>query len=763
MSKNKIKYLVYLITSVALIQLGTLVYAADGVKIMDENLETTDIEKDIIDEVDENIEVVIVTASRRTEALQDVPASVIAVDPIEFVNLGLNSIDEVIDYTPGFNIFRDNGHRGLGSITARGVGQQGSTAVTAIYLDDVPMTSNSGFANGGGLFFDGLLGDVERIELIKGPQGTLFGATAIAGAVRYISRKPELVDARGSITADLSAINDGGINKLYRGFYSFPLIEDKLGITLSGFSASDAGFVDQVDAETGEIIRKNANDSDNRGFSADLFYNATDNLSFRFKGLQQKTTFGLGSAVRFKDLNKKELYGKLKSDDAFGDLAIENKMVSASMAYEFNSSTLDITTSKVKYESISNSDFSSIFADFIDSIDGLPQGSTTSTPFVGFLDSDKTSTEIRLTSESNDKFEWVVGLYAANESTNNRQTLIGEPSGFVGLRAEFPSKYRERAVFGNFTYYFSPNFDVTAGMRYADTELALSLFAEGVFVAPADDTLETAKDKVQTYLFTARYRPSDDTSFYARIASGYRPASSSIPLQNPNTGAQITPSVVAEDTLWSYEVGVKGELVNGFFSYETGIWYVDWDNFQATVFAFGASSLNNAKNGITAYGFEGAFTLRPDNGFSLTTSLAYTNSTLNGNEPELFGLKGADVPSIPRWTISSIGRYDFQMSNNTDTWIGAGFRYTGTSPSAFTDDNELNETFNVDSDAILLFDLNAGIQWINIVLNLYINNLFNNDSYRNFSAFQVPGTTDVDFTGVPVTPRTIGASLTYLF
>ncbi|MBL4803159.1 MAG: TonB-dependent receptor plug domain-containing protein, partial [Emcibacter sp.] len=158
---------------------------------------------------------IIVTASRRAQALQDVPASITTVNPVEFTNSGLTSIGDIIEYTPGFNINRGNGQRGRGSITARGVGQQGATAVVAVYVDDIPMTSNSGFADGGAMFFDGLLGDIERVELIKGPQGTLFGATAIGGAIRYITKKPALSEMRGGGSVNLSDTKRGGFNQIY--------------------------------------------------------------------------------------------------------------------------------------------------------------------------------------------------------------------------------------------------------------------------------------------------------------------------------------------------------------------------------------------------------------------------------------------------------------------------------------------------------------------------------------------------------------------
>ena len=167
---NKIKYIT---RSIRLAVYGAVVVSAGA---MAQQAEAVTAEQDA-----DEIEVIQVTSSRRVQQIQDVPAAVVAVNPEEYLQRGLVSLADVVASAPGFSFSSDTGQPGRGAISARGVSQQNDSAVTAIYLDDVPMTSNTGFAAGGRLFFDGLLGDVARVELIKGPQGTLFGATAIAG------------------------------------------------------------------------------------------------------------------------------------------------------------------------------------------------------------------------------------------------------------------------------------------------------------------------------------------------------------------------------------------------------------------------------------------------------------------------------------------------------------------------------------------------------------------------------------------------------
>jgi len=746
---NKKKYFALAAISAAMMQISNVTYAAEEI---------------MVDEKDKDeIEVITVTSSRRIQAIQDVPASVVAIDPAVTLGSGLNNTAEMTDYVPGFHIMK-TGVRGSGSITARGVGQLGATTVTAVYIDDIPMTSNSGFAGGGNVFFDGLLGDVERIELIKGPQGTLFGATAIAGAVRYISREPALDESRGSITADFSSTKNGGVSKQYRGFVSVPLIEETLGLTLSGFSADDAGFVDQVDTETGNILIKDANDSENKGYSADLYYQTTDDLSFRIKWIEQDTVNGFGSNVRLASLEKKPMYGELKHDTTYADSEIENKVFSASMAYELSFASLDLTTSKIEYNYSEKSDDTASFAPYVDILTGQAMGTTTRVDGLTYVDSKKEATELRLTSKNNDKFEWIVGLYSADESTNNIQSSIAIPGDINVLNFSLPSEYQEVAAFGSLTYYLTSSFDLTAGMRYADTETGLNLNQSGLLLNESKEKLKTAKDKVQTYSFSARYRPSDDTSLYGSISSGYRPASSSFELIDPSTGELLSPGLVEQDTLWSYEVGAKGVLADNTISYDTALWYIDWKDFQSLVNANGLSSLGNAQGGVTAYGFEGSMSLNLDSGFSLTSSVAYASSTLDDDEPLFFGVKGAHMPRVPEWTFSTIARYDFELSNDMLAWLGAGIRYTQGSDSAFVNDSPYNESINLKGDDVLLVDLNAGIEWAeNVIVNIYVKNLLNNDSYFEYGAIRLPGTAEEFVEGAPVTPRVIGASVSYIF
>lgn len=717
---------------------------------------------------------VIVTASRREQSIKDVPLSITAIDPMKFTSAGLGSIDDVIAYTPGFSINKSNGQRGRGNITARGVGQQGTTPVVAMYLDDMPLTSNSGFADGSVVYFDGLLGgELERVELLRGPQGTLFGATAIGGAIRYITKKPALEEARGGLSIDFSDARGGGQNTTYSGNLSFPIINNRLGISIAGYSEDNGGLVDRIDSASGLILEEDADKSETYGYFGDIYYQASDKLDFRLKSLRQKGSFEGSSVVNIADLDKSPKYGALIGDKPASIQDTDQEYLGFTLNYEFDAATLTATSSRVEYNVGLVDDFTDLFGGFADLLIGRDAGTTTLVPISSPVSSEKTVQEIRLTSTETEGFEWIFGLYHAEESTSQRQLSIVQPGDITFFYSEFPSEFEESAAFGNITYYITPEFDVTAGLRLTESKLLLSRGAGGLLNGgagsgplPPLSPLPTAEADIQSYLFNARYRPNEDLSIYTRVATGYRPASGNIPIFDPFDGERLTQEIVDQDDLLSYEVGAKGSFSTdyGLISYDLALWYIDWENFQTRVTYMGVNSLGNAENGITAQGFEGGFVFNPGNGLTVELNMAYSDSTLNSNEPSLNGLKGQSVPRVPKWSASSRASYDFSLSGSIEGNMGAGLRYVEGSPSAFTDGDLGDSAVKVMSDSYTLMDINASFYLDSFSLDFYVTNLLNKEAFGNINATVVPGTTDqFSIDGSPITSRTIGAILSYDF
>lgn len=700
------------------------------------------------------LEEIIVTAGRREQSLQDVPAAVVAVSPDDYKFRGLQQIEDVLNYVPGIE-YTEGGAPGAGTIAARGVPQSSATPVFGIYVDDTPLTSNTNFANGAAILLDGLLLDVERVEVIKGPQGTLFGATSVGGLLRYISRDPALNDFRASFSADVNSVESGEWGETFSGKVSVPLIEDTLGVTVAAYYQHQAGFVDSVDPATGAVLFEDINGGEVVGYSGDLLFKPTDKLEVRLKYLKQENDSDFLSNVNLTGPDTEEgIFGDYASVDAPGPTDLDFEIYSGTLSYDFGSFSLTSTTSHSEYALSTIADFTAQFAGLTDLIAGNPPGTTTSVEFAGRSGSEKIVQEVRLTSNDNETFEWIAGFFYTNEDTFNIQDVNATPA-FDLLFANFPSEYTEYAGFANATYYFNKDFDVSGGIRISKNEISLDFNTSGPLAGESAIVGGVLEDTVDTYLFAARYRVNEDLSLYARVASGYRPAQANIPIIDPFTGEDIAPPVVEADQAWSYEVGVKGNAADGKVDFDLALWRISWDNFQSAVIANGVTTGGNAVGGITAYGFESVLTVRPTNNLSITGNLGYTSSTLDEDEPGIQGQEGENFPRLPKWKGSLQWNYVFDAWGDWSGNFGGGIRYIG----GFNTDFENSVTqLSVPVDGRTFADVNVGVSNGTVHFGLYATNLFDNRALVSRENSILGGSVPTP-TGVFERPRTFGANI----
>lgn len=701
-----------------------------------------------------HLEEIIVTAGRREQSLQDVPASVVSISPEDFTLKGLQQIRDVLSYLPGIQ-YNDVGSPGRGTISARGVPQSSATPVFGIYVDDTPLTSNTNFSNGANTFLDGLLLDIERIEIIKGPQGTLFGATSVGGLLRYISRDPALEEFRASFSADTSVVKGGEWGHTFSGRVSAPIIKNKLGITVAAYYQEQPGYVDFVDGATGALQEEDVNGGESEGYSADLLFTPTEELEIRLKYLRQENSAQSQSNVNLASENSTDgLFGDYDSIAALGPINLDFEIYSGTLNYDFGGFTFTSTTSHTEYENATITDLTAAFAGLTDLLSGSPPGTTTAVDFIASSGAKKIVQEFRLTSADSDTFEWIVGGYYTNEDTSNIQDVQTTPA-FNLLFADFPSEYTEYAAFGNFTYYFSDKFDISGGIRISDTDLVLNTLITGVLAGATDITSAPIKDTVDTYLMAARYRVHDDLSLYARVASGYRPAQPNIPVIDPFTGDDVAPALVESDKAWSYEIGAKGKSADGMIDFDVAVWRITWANYQAAVVLNGVSTGGNAEDGLTAYGFESVINIRPADNLTITGNLGYTSSTVNSDEPGIGAVEGEFLPNLPDWQGSIQWNYAFDVSGEWTGHFGGGVRYTAGSASALSG---ATSVLNVPIESRTFADLNLTVSNGAVHVGLYATNLFDSRALLTRTDNFLGGAV-TNSTGIFERPRTIGANV----
>lgn len=700
-----------------------------------------------------------VTASRREESLQDVAVAVSSIDTDEYIDAGLTSLTDILPFVPGVSV-TNNGRPFFNNVYMRGINAQLSAGVTS-YIDEIPFGSSTVYTSPTPL--DGTLLDLATLDVMRGPQGTLYGASSIGGILKFNTREPSLRMGSGSVSANLSSTKRGGFNQLYRANVNGPLVEGTLGGSLTIFKEDSGGYVDNV-----AIGKDDWDDYEYYGGSGSLRWAVTDRLEVTLQGLYQKATQNGTSLVQANYARDLPIEGFGAAEPIFGRYATgaadlnpseyEAQLAGLTIDYDTGFGELTSVTSIQEMSFVQEQDVTDPFASFADLF--FPETAPhTSAVLVGDLGFDKFTQELRLTSESNQTFEWIVGTFYTKEDGFNIQDLVITPDAPLYF-ANFPSTYEEISAFATGTWYFTPNFDASLGLRYSDYSNDVELATVGPLLGPLP--FSEIDDKVGNFLFNLRYRPSENMSLYTRVASGYRPGGANFLLLDPATGDPLSEPSFQPDDLISYEAGIKGSTADGRFNYELAGYYIDWQDYQIGVVRAGVQVVGNASKAVSR-GIEASLGMAVTDALTLTGSLSYVNAELAADEPALGGADGDQLPGTPEWQAVLDANYAFNIGDRP-AYVGASYRYKGEMPVGFEGFTDASETeFPPSSprvwiDDYHLVDLRAGMTFRDFDVSLYITNLFDEWAWTDFnSSFAtIP-------TGAPTQPRTVGGVVRWNF
>ncbi|RFF26275.1 MULTISPECIES: TonB-dependent receptor [unclassified Wenzhouxiangella] len=704
-------------------------------------------------------DVIVVTASRREEALQDVAMAVSTIDTDERIDAGFAGLTDILTFVPGVST-TNSGRPYLNNVYMRGINAQLSAGVSS-YVDDIPFGSSTVYTQPTPL--DGTLLDLGTLDVMKGPQGTLYGASAMGGILKFNTRAPSLNAGSGSVSTNLSNTEGGGFNQLYRANLNGPLVQDTLGGSLTVFREDTSGYVDNV-----TIGEDNWDDYEYYGGSGSLLWEVTDRLEVKLQGLHQSATQDGTSLVQANYARDLPVPGfgaaePIHGEYETGQAAINPSEYEASLGgltvnYDLGLGELTSVTSYQEMFFKQEADVTESFASFADQFfpDTAPHSSAV---LVGDLGFDKWTQELRLTSDSNESFEWIVGTFYTEEEGFNIQDLVITPD--VPLYfANFPSNYEELSAFATGTWYFTPQLDASLGLRYTDYSNDVELNTVGPLLAPLP--LSEIEDDVTNFLFNLRYRPAENMSFYTRVASGFRPGGANFLLLNPETGEPLSNPFFEPDDLVSYEAGVKGSSADGRFTYDLAGYYIDWQDYQIGVVRNGTQVVGNAEKAVSR-GLEATLGMAVTDALTLTGSLSYVNAELAADEPDLGGADGDQLPSTPEWQAVLDANYSFRLGERP-AYVGASYRYKGEMPVGFDGYTDASGTEfppsspRVDIDDYHLVDLRAGVALRNFDISLYVNNVFDEWAWTAFS----PSFATIP-TGAPTQPRTYGAMVRWHF
>ena len=653
---------------------------------------------------------VVVTANKREERLLDVAASVSAVQGAALQERELLQIEDLAGRVPGLSI-QPSSNR-ANRIILRGLNAGGNGATVASVVDEAPISYSSGTGPGGINIANFDTYDLARIEVLRGPQGTLYGATAEGGLVKYVTNAPALTKTSGEVQGVVSGIDGGGVGHSERGFVNLPLSEGVAAIRLSGFYEDIPGYIDAP--RRGE---EDANDGWRAGGRAQLLWRPNAQWSFRLLGAWQEQHYSDDGLINVKGANANP---SAPPPDQLEPVApgayVRNTVIPGSSR---NFTQLYSFTAEWKpgfINVLAATSYGEVNSRFqVDATDsnagpGTPYGLVLG-QFVYMQPVDlrigqtnnlsKFNQEVRVSSVPGLKLGAVGldlqgGVYYTHEDTVFNQSYdVLQASSFLpittppGGAAALPASYEEVSVFGDAKLTFSRYFSVEGGLRQAfnwqDFRVSTSSGLITGFGDVVNPTAHSSEDKL-TWSVAPQVKLGD-VQVYARIATGYRPGGPKPPVPLPPAGYN---PVYRSDTTTNYEVGFKGRALDGVLTFDVAGFYIDWKDIQISTLVASGTGVSfrvpdNAGD-ARSQGVEWTFTAEPVRGLTLSDAGSYVDAELTSDAPSLGARDGDPLPYVPRWSNTLDVDYRFPAGHDTVMTVGGGWSYIGNRRSNFSGD-----------------------------------------------------------------------------
>lgn len=694
---------------------------------------------------------IVVTAQKRSERLQDIPLSVSAVTEQSLKNQGITQFTDLVSREPGLHLSEDNTQS---TFTIRGISSSTSadttSATAGIYIDDFPLYDTwFRFASP-----DIHLFDVERVEVLRGPQGTLYGATSLSGSVRIITNKPDLDSFGASFEGTGSSTDGGKGNYEANGMVNIPLIDGKLGLRAVAYARGEGGYVDNL------FRGSNVNGAQSYGGRLFLDGHPSDDWNILWSVFiqhdvhddQDGTYYYPPPGSSNTDFNS-VLPTRVQSDLFVSTLAIDKKL---------GADDLNVTAT-VGYDQSQNVG------------DGTPistaLGFPIATPFAQPSHAHNDTLEARYTSDASQGLRYIVGFYY-----NTRYRTLQQDAAQPALAPVFGTgsiydviaaqRSTEVALYGEGTWAFAPKWEATLGLRIFNNDYKFNGTVSGLLnsvVAPLVPSITDVSNNntSATPRISLSFKPDHDLNLYATVSEGYR-----FGLTNYNSGANGgIPLTYKPDTLWNFELGAKSTFLDGHASLNTALYYELWHDMQISFRnSNGQVYITNAGN-ARSYGLENELVLRPSPAWELNATFTVAQASLTTDNPGIlqraasirgpaqYGVyAGMRLPGSEKISGAAGVQYNLpNMMGAGDAYIRLDDVYVGASYVDFTEVGSLKiGDYN-------LVNLRAGYKFHNYEVVVFSDNLFNSHGINN----AVP---DGDLTGLTdwayrVRPRTVGLTL----
>ncbi|MCC7274488.1 MAG: TonB-dependent receptor [Alphaproteobacteria bacterium] len=693
-------------------------------------------------------EEVVVTATRREAQVQDIPLSVSAYTGQALEARNVTSFQDLTKIDPTFAT--QNFGAAFNQYIIRGVASQIGQTV-GVYLDDAPILGGSLTEDGG----DGKPGlrlhDIQRVEILRGPQGTLFGSSSMSGTLRVIENRPDFKNVEGSWSASMST-TDGG-NNLYMGdvAVNLPVVKDKLAIRTVLWGESGGGFIDQ---ETANFDYKNANDVTTKGGRISIGAEVTP--EFHLLGMYTHQEIDV-DGVQSWALGQPDYVSNLRATEPYSD---DYDLGYVEATYDASFGTFLFAYSNTQQWVSRTADTSQTCNNF-----GIP-GACAITQAQNF---DADTLEGRFSSSFDGPFQVVVGAYYENSTVSNETTVKLANS----ANGEAPCVTYRECTDGNFSrsivfstvdnidveqyalyaqgdYEITSQLTATVGIRYYSADIKdygtiqqdvfatnpvcaehynvprpVCGFALGDITVPYARESGDSSESKTTFNFSLLYEMNDDVSFYARAASGFRIGGVNNIALLAGSGGVDVPDSYGPDTLWSYELGTKAYFWERKGNIDLAVYYIDWTDQQlGSTDPSGAFDfiINGGKTAV--YGVELQGTIMPVDGLTLGGGITFTDATLAEDLPAVSTSVGDDgdrIPGVAKWRGSVTGEYEFGLTETTQGYVQASANFRSKTATAFNDTDPNYRKL----DSYWLWDAAVGVRYEQWDAQLFFQNIGN--------------------------------------
>lgn len=675
------------------------------------------------------LQTIMVTATRRKEMARDVPLQINRLSADDLEQSGAKSLTDYLAGLPAVDV-KTQGGAGLGAISVRGVSTGDQTIATVgTYIDDIAVGSYSPFVSGPINALDMALLDLSHIELLRGPQGTLYGAGAMGGVLKYVTNEPNTKDFEARARLAAQSTKGGSVGYTVSGLINAPVQSGVSAIRVAAFSDKDPGHITAVGPAAGSGVNK----GDSQGVRVAGLLEPSKAFKLRLSAIAQDLKREGLDYVDYDPVTRTPL-----STPPARSLAMREpykskiRVYSAEIEADLGFARLNSTTSSQRIDLTSAFDTTPVYGPLLSALAGLDVASVPQNVATVLK---KTTQEFRLSSDAKQEVSWLAGLYYDHEKgTNNQSIGTVMPDGSQGpdiIRASLPSKFEEFAFFGDATWNPTSQWSFTVGARVSHNRQTYRQVGEGLIAAPTDLTSDSSETST-TYLLTSKYALSPTSNVYVRAASGYRPGGPNVVLLDPDTGLPAAPASFKSDSLWSYEAGYKADLLDQSLSLQATVFQIRWNDIQQYYAVQGLNLLANAGK-AKIDGAEASLTYRILPSWSVATSVAYTNGRLTESGPGI-GVEGAQLPNQAKWSFGLNSRYDFSVGDH-GAYVGGTVRGVGSRDAGFEGSTSL-PSYRL--PGYVLADAQAGITVGKFDIGLSVRNLFDRRAQMSAQTNFVP-------------------------